>query len=475
MASSIQTSQVSQAQRDTKDVYCRRVCFELYEAVKLSKVYVKVDVDFEAILKLQRRVEEYRGRRVCNLLPLMMYDDFQTECLILKRVINQRLWAEQPPLRCTVTMKDASDKRTSHPGEVLDYLEAERMFIVEVKGARYFFNRLCIQFDDFETRENMEERRVQAMTLGKQVFLRLNIEHVLFEEGLKMRRDLHQPVSMTNNIERLLGLKRIRSLYPKRQFNSSMVRALVEQFEALYAYSMMKCVIMSEAEAENLKYACMITGFKIERNTLHATPYNGLAAYERNGGPIQHLVSKPQAIEMLKDFSLFGRRCFNKAFKLINSLKLEAIDSTPIFQVPLSEESGRQLLILDPEFGKQFKKAKDLKKAVESYPLDNLLFAKVQTALGRKFKPFIVSHWLEKIVRHTEAMIKQNFKGAKAAKYVSNTKDLNPFLFRFLKGVYQVQVSHLHEKFKAELTRYLEFLLQFANANDLFRNSMSYS
>ena len=57
-------------------------------------------------------------------------------------------------------MKDFSDKRISFPGEVLDYLDDKKMFIVEVKGVRYLFNRLCIQFDDFETRENIEERRV---------------------------------------------------------------------------------------------------------------------------------------------------------------------------------------------------------------------------------------------------------------------------------------------------------------------------
>ena len=286
VASSIQTSQVSQTQRDTKDVYSRRVCFGLYEASALSKVYVKVDVDFEAILKLQRKIEEYRTRRVCNLLPLMLFDDFQTECLILKRIIDQRLWTEQPPLPCTVTLKDLSDRRSAHPGEVLDYLEEARMFIVAVNGVRCLVNRLCIQLDDFETRENIEERRVQAMTLGKQVFIRLNMERVLFDEGLKMRPELRQPAALTNNIERLLGLKRAKRLYPHRSVDPSVIRALAAQVEALYCYSMMKSVIMSEAETENPKYACMILGFKVERNAFHATPYNGLAAYQGNGGPI---------------------------------------------------------------------------------------------------------------------------------------------------------------------------------------------
>ena len=60
------------------------------------------------------------------------------------------------------------------------------MFIVEVNKERYLFNRLCVQFNDFESKENIEQRRVDAMQLTKMVFLRVNIEHVLFEEVMKI-------------------------------------------------------------------------------------------------------------------------------------------------------------------------------------------------------------------------------------------------------------------------------------------------
>ena len=146
----------------------------------------------------------------------------------------------------------------------------------------------------------------------------------------------------------------------------------------------------------------MVTGFKIERNTFYQTPYYGLDTYVRNKGKLQHLITKPQAIAVLKDYSLFGRKIFAERMKFINNIKFELIDVTPIFQVPISDEQARQIIILDNELGKQFKKSKDLKKAIESYPLDNLLFAKVQIALGKKFKPFIVNNWVEKIVRNAE-------------------------------------------------------------------------
>ena len=56
----------------------------------------------------------------------------------------------------------------------------------------------------------MEERRVQAITLSKQVFVRLNIERVLFNEVLLMRPELRQPAEITNRIEQLVNIKRLK-------------------------------------------------------------------------------------------------------------------------------------------------------------------------------------------------------------------------------------------------------------------------
>ena len=72
-------------------------------------------------------------------------------------------------------------------------------------------------------------------------------------------------------------------------------------------------------------------------------------------------------------------------------------------------------------------------------------------------------------------MIKENYENTKGASLIEDPKDLNPFLLRFLKIVYTTQVNQLHEKFTIELENFLKFLLQFANANNSFRNSVSYS
>ena len=47
-----------------KDVAKRRVILNVFEAKHLSKVTVKLEVDFEAILKLQRKISDYSQRRL---------------------------------------------------------------------------------------------------------------------------------------------------------------------------------------------------------------------------------------------------------------------------------------------------------------------------------------------------------------------------------------------------------------------------
>ena len=55
---------MSETNHDTDDVANRRVLLELYEARSQTRVSVKLEVDFEGILKLQRKVEAYSERRI---------------------------------------------------------------------------------------------------------------------------------------------------------------------------------------------------------------------------------------------------------------------------------------------------------------------------------------------------------------------------------------------------------------------------
>ena len=135
---------MSQNYQDIKDVTKRRVVLNLYESSRLKRVAVKLEVDFEAILKLQRKILAYTEKRVQNVLPLNIFDDYTSECLAIQEEILRRRVDKVKPITCIVTMKDEFDKRIQETGEVLDYEERYQMFIVEVDSKRYFMDRLCL-------------------------------------------------------------------------------------------------------------------------------------------------------------------------------------------------------------------------------------------------------------------------------------------------------------------------------------------
>ena len=53
-------------------------------------------------------------------------------------------------------------------------------------------HRLCLQFSEFESRSEIESRRVQAMKLSKAALLRLNTERIFYSEALNERPELRQ-------------------------------------------------------------------------------------------------------------------------------------------------------------------------------------------------------------------------------------------------------------------------------------------
>lgn len=54
----------TQTYQDLRDLSKRRVLLNLYESRSLCKVAVKLEVDFEAILKLQRKIADYSEKRL---------------------------------------------------------------------------------------------------------------------------------------------------------------------------------------------------------------------------------------------------------------------------------------------------------------------------------------------------------------------------------------------------------------------------
>jgi hypothetical protein len=148
---------------------------------------------------------------------------------------------------------------------------------------------------------------------------------------------VRQPAKITNGIFRKLGIP-IAKL-EKNAVKRKKVKKMVKEAEALYCYSQVKSVAMAELEQENPKFACMITGYKVERNSAKKVRYYGLAASEKNGGPIPHFLNKKQATEILQNYSLTGRICFYDAMVFVNAKKLEFLDSYMAFCIPFDEKT----------------------------------------------------------------------------------------------------------------------------------------
>lgn len=190
------------------------------------------------------------------------------------------------------------------------------MFIVQLEEKLFYMQRLNIQIEAIESKGDIEARRVKAMTLSKNVLLRLNIERILYEEVLRQKPELRQPVHMTNSIAKFTDLKRLKRRC-KQPVLDEHVREVVSQFESLYCYSMAKSIMMSEAEQDDPKVSCMLTGYQVERKKINQTPFFGLKAFEKEGKPIDHLVSKKDCTKYLEKFTLLGRQCFLDAMAFI--------------------------------------------------------------------------------------------------------------------------------------------------------------
>ena len=111
---------------------------------------------------------------------------------------------------------------------------------------------------------------------------------------------------MTNSIAKFTDLKRLKRRC-KQPVLDEHVREVVSQFESLYCYSMAKSIMMSEAEQDDPKVSCMLTGYQVERKKINQTPFFGLKAFEKEGKPIDHLVSKKDCTKYLEKFTLLGR------------------------------------------------------------------------------------------------------------------------------------------------------------------------
>jgi len=192
---------------------------------------------------------------------------------------------------------------------------------------------------------------------------------------------------------------------------------------------------MTEIEEGNIRYTCMVQGYKILRSSQDAAPYYALASYEKNGRPLDFFMKRKQVHELLNDYSLLGRKCFNDALEFINCLKIDLLDKTPIFEIPLSDKTLTYLSTL-PQFAKL--KKHEIVQLTQDYPVEGLVFVQTQNALAAHFRKVVTHRWQEKITQYVEKMIAKNFGRKKKASQVRDHRVLNPFLVRFFKAVYSI-------------------------------------
>ena len=103
------------------------------------------------------------------------------------------------------------------------------------------------------------------------------------------------------------------------------------------------------------------------------------------------------------------------------------------------------------------------------YPQKTLDMAVLQKMGALNFHKVAVSLWQDGIITHVKQLILDNFKGSKKSFFTKSASSISPYVVRFLKSIYQLQVSLLYAKYERELTKYLEFLLRFANFSPALR------
>ena len=120
--------------KDFKDLACKRLYLDLFEAASLNRVTVKLEVDFEKFLDLQWKLpDEYSSdKRIGISIPLTHYDDDAEELQVLSRVIADRRKKKLPCLLCEMVKKDKiSGRKVPVKGKVIDFDESLKSFLIE--------------------------------------------------------------------------------------------------------------------------------------------------------------------------------------------------------------------------------------------------------------------------------------------------------------------------------------------------------
>ena len=104
---------------------------------------------------------------------------------------------------------------------------------------------------------------------------------------------------------------------------------------------------------------------------------------------------------------------FFTCHKFINSARIDILDTTPLFEFPMSDDVCRIMMIQKSLKKYGWKEPEHVTAAVENYPLDNLLWEKAYEALADSFSMKIINKWQLAIENNIKVMLKKHYGGLK--------------------------------------------------------------
>ena len=117
-------------------------------------------------------------------------------------------------------------------------------------------------------------------------------------------------------------------------FDPLYVEKLCLHVEALFVFCILKSVVFSQFNDPN--FQGLITSYRVEEEEPPHVPYYALRSYEMHGGEIDKMLSKENAFNIMKDYSLLGRECFIHVLFYLIRQNEDMVLTQNLFEHPVS-------------------------------------------------------------------------------------------------------------------------------------------
>ncbi len=165
--------------------------------LKKAAMVIKLNKDFLTHLEKKQNLDSDR-------LHLELFDDFLNENERISQTIEKRKEEGKSPLRAKSYYFVLHGEREEADARVLEYNNENKRFLIEFKSGdkvlRKHAGRLNLQFVDFETREQIEQRRNVAQLLRREAQSKLDTEKLFITELAKRYDYIKLPRKFKTNI-----------------------------------------------------------------------------------------------------------------------------------------------------------------------------------------------------------------------------------------------------------------------------------